>query len=103
MISIIIPTLNEEHCLAETLRSLRQHRPHQIIVVDGGSRDTTCQLAREADELVNSPRGRAVQMNRGAAHATGDILLFLHADCILEAGALTAVERALRRPRVAAG
>jgi rSAM/selenodomain-associated transferase 2 len=102
-ISIVIPTLNEEDYIAETLRLLRQHRPQQIIVVDGGSRDATCQLAKEADLLLHSAAGRARQMNQGAARAAGDILLFLHADCSLEPGALAEAERILNQPQVAAG
>lgn len=102
-VSVIIPTLNEENCLAQTLRSLRVQGPHEIIVADGGSRDATCKIAAAADRLVHSPRGRAVQMNVGAAQATGDLLLFLHADCTLEDGALEVAERCLRRKRVVAG
>jgi rSAM/selenodomain-associated transferase 2 len=82
---------------------LRAERPLEIIVADGGSTDATCALAAEADLLLHGPRGRAAQMNRGAAAARGDVLLFLHADCSLEAGALQAAERCLRRPGTAAG
>jgi rSAM/selenodomain-associated transferase 2 len=102
-VSVIIPTLNEADCLADTLRSARQERPHEIIVVDGGSGDGTCERAAEADRVLHGPRGRAAQMNHGAAHATGDALLFLHADCTLELGALAAAVRCLRRRGVAAG
>jgi rSAM/selenodomain-associated transferase 2 len=102
-ISVIIPTLNEAACLPETLRRLRTHKPHEILVVDGGSTDATCSLADDADRLLHAPRGRAAQMNHGAARATGDILLFLHADCWLEAGALTEAETCLTRRGVAAG
>jgi len=102
-ISVIIPTLNEESCLAETLRGLRRQQPAQIIVVDGGSSDATCRTAQDADLLLHGPRGRAVQMNLGAAHATGDALLFLHADCLLEDGALQDAERLLAGRRVAGG
>lgn len=103
-VSIIIPTLNEEGCLGETLALLRAHRPHELIVVDGGSSDDTCRLAENgADALLHGTRGRAAQMNRGAEHATGDILLFLHADCSLEAGALDEAERLLRQRGVTAG
>jgi rSAM/selenodomain-associated transferase 2 len=102
-ISVIIPTLNEAGCLPDTLRSVRAESPAEIIVVDGGSTDATCRMAGQADLLLHSPRGRAVQMNHGAAHATGDVLLFLHADCTLEAGALRAAERSLGEPGVAAG
>src|SRR5436309_2404111 len=88
-VSIVIPALNEGDCIEETVRSLRHERPHEILVVDGGSTDST--------------RGRAAQMNYGAGHASGDVLLFLHADCTLEPGALASVRKALRRPRVIAG
>ena len=102
-VSVIIPTLNEAACLAETLTSLRDLRPHEIIVVDGGSQDATCEIARAADVLLLSPPSRARQMNLGAVGATGDILLFLHADCCLETGALEAVEDCLRTGHVVAG
>ncbi|HYT90107.1 MAG TPA: TIGR04283 family arsenosugar biosynthesis glycosyltransferase [Gemmataceae bacterium] len=102
-VSVIIPTLNEESCLAETLRSVRTERPQQIIVADGGSTDATSSAAAEADLFLQAPRGRAAQMNAGAASATGDVLLFLHADCTLEPGALIDAERWLRNPRVVAG
>jgi rSAM/selenodomain-associated transferase 2 len=102
-VSVIIPTLNEESCLGETLRRLREHRPHQIIVVDGGSSDATCKIAQSADLLLRAPPGRAAQMNHGAQHATGAALLFLHADCSLEPGALIAAERCLRQRGNVAG
>ena len=102
-VSVIIPTLNEAACLAETLRSVRAEKPREIIVVDGGSNDGTCERAAEADRVLHGPRGRAAQMNHGAAHAAGDVLLFLHADCTLEAGALAAAEKCLAGRGVAAG
>lgn len=103
-VSVIIPALNEEACLGETLALLREHRPREIIVVDGGSSDATCRLAEHgADRLLHGPRGRAAQMNHGAAQAQGDTLLFLHADCSLEVGALEEAERLLRLRGVAAG
>jgi rSAM/selenodomain-associated transferase 2 len=102
-VSIIIPTLNEAACLADTLRSLRDQQPHEILVVDGGSTDGTCAHATAADCLLHTSRGRATQLNHGAVHATGDVLLFLHADCTLETGALTEAVRCLRRRNVAAG
>jgi rSAM/selenodomain-associated transferase 2 len=102
-VSVIIPAWNEESCLAETLGRLRSQQPEQIIVVDGGSTDATCRIAAQADMLLHSPRGRAVQMNLGAAHAQGDVLLFLHSDCCLEAGALEEAEHCLRLRGVAAG
>src|SRR5437868_7260089 len=102
-ISIVIPTLNEEAGITATLANLRAQRPHEIIVVDGGSTDATLACAASADLVLTGPRGRAAQMNHGASHATGDVLLFLHADCLLEAGALDAIRRSLARPRTIAG
>lgn len=102
-VSVIVPALNEETTIAATVAALRTQRPRQIIVVDGGSGDATVVQAAGADLVLSGPRGRAAQMNHGAAHAEGEVLLFLHADCRLEMGALTAAERCLERSRVAAG
>jgi rSAM/selenodomain-associated transferase 2 len=102
-ISVIIPVLNEEGCIAQTIRNVREGLPHEIIVVDGGSIDATCKQAAEADLVLRGPRGRAPQMNQGAAEARGEILLFLHADCRLERGALAAAERVLSREQIVAG
>jgi rSAM/selenodomain-associated transferase 2 len=102
-VSVIIPTLNEEGCIAQTVRELRMQKPHEIIVSDGGSTDGTLRAAAGSDCFVESQRGRALQMNNGARRATGDVLLFLHADCRLEAGALSAAEACIRRGRCVAG
>lgn len=101
--SIILPTWNEEACLGTTIRTLRAQRPHEILVVDGGSTDATRERAIEADRVLVSAPGRAFQMNAGAANATGDNLLFLHADCRLAEGALEAIERTLGNPEILAG
>jgi rSAM/selenodomain-associated transferase 2 len=102
-VSVVIPTLNEGSCLGETLRLLREEQPREIIVVDGGSTDATCRLADAADLLLPGQRGRAAQMNLGASRATGDVLLFLHADCSLERGALAEAESLLQRRGIVAG
>jgi rSAM/selenodomain-associated transferase 2 len=102
-ISVIIPALNEANAIGACLRSLRPQRPHQLLVVDGGSTDGTVVAAAEADAVLSSARGRARQMNAGAARATGDVLLFLHADCTLQAGALAEVTHLLARPDIIAG
>ncbi len=102
-VSVIIPTLNEEGCIAPTIRHLRMQEPTEIIVVDGGSIDATVERAAEADLLLHGCGGRAGQMNLGASHATGDVLVFLHADCALEPGALADARQILQRPTVAAG
>lgn len=103
-ISILIPALNEEKLLERALRSARAEPAHEIIVVDGGSSDRTCEIAgRYADIVVSCRANRARQMNLGASLATGSILLFLHADCILPPGALSAIARACRDPEVVGG
>lgn len=82
-LSIIMPVLNEASGIAGVLAALADFRGRgaEIIVVDGGSRDATIERARSgADQILSAPRGRAVQMNAGAAAASGDVLLFLHAD-----------------------
>ena len=90
LFSIIIPTLNEASTIEQTLQALQplRDREHEIIVVDGGSIDNTQALAAPlADQVLSAPRGRAAQMNTGAAVATGQVLLFLHADTVLPAHA----------------
>lgn len=85
-ISIVLPVVNEENNLPDTLAGLQalRQRGHEVIVVDGGSQDNSLMLAQQAaDTVIVSKPGRAIQMNSGAELATGDILLFLHADTIL--------------------
>lgn len=93
-LSIIVPALDEAAGIAACLASLQPMRARgaEVIVVDGGSRDGTVALARPlADRVTSAPRGRAAQMNAGAALATGDTLLFLHADTRLPGDADTLV------------
>ena len=105
-LSIIIPTLNEALHLRNTLKPLRalQTRGHEVIVVDGGSSDHTSAIARElADKVVDCARGRAHQMNAGAAVASGDVLLFLHADTQLPEQADRLIAGALLDQKIAWG
>ena len=102
-ISVIIPTLNEAACLAETLAHARALGKVEIVIADGGSSDGTLNIARSADLLLDAPRGRASQLNAGARASHGEVLLFLHADCWLEAGSLEALRRALDDPGCVAG
>lgn len=102
-ISVIIPTLNESSCVGATIAGLRQLGECEIIVADGGSGDGTLEQASAADRVLTGVRGRAAQMNLGASAATGELLLFLHADCRPEAGAWAEVRRWLRTRSVAAG
>ena len=86
MISVVIPAYNEEQALPATLRSLlAQPGAYEVIVVDGGSTDRTCEIVRAESNvrLLTAPKGRASQMNAGAKEAGGDLLLFLHADTVL--------------------
>jgi rSAM/selenodomain-associated transferase 2 len=82
-LSIVLPALNEAVGIEAALRALMPSRARgaEVVVVDGGSGDGTAELARPlADQVLSAPRGRATQMNAGAAAARGDVLLFLHAD-----------------------
>lgn len=101
MLSIIIPVLNEAAAIAPALTRLQPLRPHgvELIVVDGGSDDNTAALSGPlADRVTRAPRGRASQMNAGAAIARGDVLMFLHIDTRLPDGALGLIRTALSRP-----
>ncbi|HXK26913.1 MAG TPA: TIGR04283 family arsenosugar biosynthesis glycosyltransferase [Candidatus Binatia bacterium] len=103
-ISVILPVLNEEKTIGQTLASVMALHPHEIFVVDGGSTDCTRRISVEAGAkvLMTGP-GRARQMNRGALDATGDILLFLHADTRLPASAFRDIESALSDARCLGG
>ncbi|HMF47437.1 MAG TPA: glycosyltransferase, partial [Candidatus Saccharimonadales bacterium] len=80
-ISVIVPVLNEEKTIGAALTALSQLAPYEIIVVDGGSGDRSGEICRQFDvQLIPSERGRARQMNHGARQASGEVLLFLHAD-----------------------
>ena len=82
-LSIVIPTLNESDQIEQCLNNLQplRHRGHEIIVVDGGSNDNTVPLASSlCDRIIQSERSRSIQMNAGSASASGQCILFLHAD-----------------------
>ena len=98
-LSIIIPVLNEERTIAATLADLDRVEAAEVIVVDGGSTDRTAESVRATSaRLVVSPRGRAAQMNAGARQAAGDVLLFLHADTKLPAGASRDIRECMADP-----
>jgi rSAM/selenodomain-associated transferase 2/rSAM/selenodomain-associated transferase 1 len=104
LISIIIPTLNEEENISACLASTQNASHVERIVVDGGSSDRTVEVARTRGvKVLTSPAGRARQMNAGAEVADGDLLLFLHADTRLPAGFAHGVRQTLARPGVVAG
>ena len=103
-ISVIVPTLNEAACLAATLDALALAPGDELIVVDAGSTDGTPDIARRyTSQFYQGPRGRAQQMNHGARHAAGDILIFLHADTLLPTDGPDAVRCALQQPSTVGG
>jgi rSAM/selenodomain-associated transferase 2 len=106
MLSIVIPALNEAANLERLLPELARTCPEaEVIVADGGSADGTADVVRRFPSvtLIVAERGRARQMNAGATLATGQVLLFLHADTRLPPGAQRAVLEALRAPGVVGG
>lgn len=97
-LSIVIPVLNEAEGIAGALAALQSVRREgaELIVVDGGSSDDTARLAAAgADRVIAASRGRALQMNAGAAHARGEVLLFLHADTRLPRNAVACLREAV--------
>jgi rSAM/selenodomain-associated transferase 2 len=101
-LSVIIPTLNEAEQIRAALEGLAplRQRGHEVIVIDGGSTDGTPLLAEGlCDRVLTAARGRAVQMNAGVRHASGDAFVFLHADTRLPPNADRFIERALVRHR----
>lgn len=103
-ISVIVPVLNEEVTIAATLGALAALAPYEVILVDGGSVDRTRDIAaRSGAQVLSAERGRARQMNRGAARASGEVLLFLHADTRLPDSAFSDIAAALNDPRCLGG
>jgi rSAM/selenodomain-associated transferase 2 len=104
-LSIVVPMLNESKAISATLRALRIGAPSaEIIVVDGGSADDSRDIARElCDQLLTAPAGRARQMNRGAAAASGDVLAFVHADTLVPPTFSADIDSALRDPAIVGG
>lgn len=103
-LSIIIPVLNEEQTLARTLDGLIDLAQCELIIVDGGSSDTTRTLAREAGcTVISSLKGRGKQMNTGVAASHGELLLFVHGDTVLPHNFSQIIRDTLARPGVVAG
>jgi rSAM/selenodomain-associated transferase 2 len=102
-VSVIIPTWNEAASLAGTLERIGRDAAEEVIVVDGGSTDETVRIASRYAIVIESSRGRGLQQNLGAGHATGDVLLFLHADCRLEPGWPAELRHVAGRAGFAAG
>lgn len=105
-LSIVVPVLNESRTLPINLRGLVALREagHEVIVVDGGSQDDTASVSRPlVDRVVLTNAGRGHQMNVGASHAHGEVLLFLHADTTLPDRAPQMIARALTETACAWG
>jgi rSAM/selenodomain-associated transferase 2 len=99
-----MPVFNEEKVLRNSLASLKLSDDEELIVVDGGSSDQTMNIAREfTDNIFSAKTGRASVMNYGVKKASGDILLFLHADCLLPENCFSMIREALKDNDVAAG
>jgi rSAM/selenodomain-associated transferase 2/rSAM/selenodomain-associated transferase 1 len=104
LISVIIPTLNEAQAIETTISKLKKYRRTEIIIVDGGSQDRTVEIARSMGvRVLKSAVSKATQMNTGAAEATGNVLLFLHADTRLPENFENCVLAALARDEICAG
>lgn len=104
LISVVVPTLEEAGEVTALLDHLAEF--DEVVIADGGSADDTCALAAchpRGPLLVHTDRGRARQLNAGAAAARGEVLVFLHADTRLPSGAAGLIERALRNPSVLGG
>ena len=104
MISIILPVLNEEKTIENTLLKLNSLKgDKEIIVVDGGSADDTVRIASQYAKVINSRKGRAFQMNAGAKASRGDILWFVHSDSVVSENSLESIEEAIREGYVGGG
>ncbi|MEH1855107.1 MAG: TIGR04283 family arsenosugar biosynthesis glycosyltransferase [Nostoc sp.] len=103
-ISIIIPAINEAGNIKKAIATTQGSINIEVIVVDGGSSDDTVAIAQSLNvKVISSSPGRAVQMNAGAVAASGEILLFLHADTRLPAGFDEMIRTALQQPGSVAG
>ncbi|KZL90278.1 TIGR04283 family arsenosugar biosynthesis glycosyltransferase [Clostridium magnum] len=104
MVSIIIPVLNEEKNIEKTLTQFNGLKgDKEVIVVDGGSRDKTKEIAERFAKVVCSEKGRANQMNKGAEKANGDILWFVHSDSVIKENSIEEIHLAIDEGSVGGG
>jgi rSAM/selenodomain-associated transferase 2 len=104
-VSIIIPTFNEASVIRRTLDAIARVPGNvEVIVTDGGSHDSTTEIARQSGaRVVESESGRGIQMHSGASIARGHALLFLHADTILPGEAIVLIEESLAHDALTVG
>jgi rSAM/selenodomain-associated transferase 2 len=104
-LSVIVPMLDEERAIGATLDAVRAGAPGaEIIVVDGGSHDRSIEIARKRGvQILTAGRGRARQMNAGAAAAHGDVLVFVHADTIVPVTFASDIATVLADPNIVGG
>ena len=100
---MIVPVLNEERTIGALLDSLTDSGADELLVADGGSVDRTPEIASRSARVIHSERGRAAQMNAAAGCASGDILLFLHADTRLGATSLGVIREVMADPALVGG
>jgi rSAM/selenodomain-associated transferase 2 len=98
-LSIVIPTLNESENIGPCLQAIHnQESVHEVILVDGGSKDNTKQIAKSYEaQIIDSKRGRGHQIKAGVDHSQADVILILHADCVLREGITAKVINVLRK------
>lgn len=94
-VSVIIPTFNEQQNVRGAIESAIAAGADEVIVVDGGSTDRTIEVAEQFALVLSSEPGRAIQQNAGSHKSTGDVLLFLHADCRLAGNTIEAVRASM--------
>ncbi len=100
-LGVVVPVLNEGARLENAIKELARHAPHEIIVVDGGSEDSSRSIVQKFSRtqhnvrLITSEAGRAKQMNAGAAESTADIICFVHADSLLPRDGIQLIQRAV--------
>ena len=102
-ISIIIPVYNEESTIETLLAALKDYGADELLVADGGSEDRTVEIASRHARIVHAKLGRAIQMNAAANSASGDVLIFLHADARLGATALGVVREVMADTAIIGG
>ncbi|ABS35508.1 TIGR04283 family arsenosugar biosynthesis glycosyltransferase [Clostridium botulinum] len=104
MVSIIVPVLNEEKTIENLLVNLKRLKGEkEILIIDGGSKDSTTDIASQYGKVIKSKKGRSNQMNCGAKEANGNILWFVHSDSIVHYESIVAIEKAIKDGYIGGG